>query len=35
MNTIRARAEAGEDSFLISDPRFVDMLKKVGLPPLN
>jgi serine/threonine protein kinase/Tfp pilus assembly protein PilF len=35
MNTIRARAEAGLDSFLISDPRFADMLKKVGLPPLN
>jgi TolB-like protein/lipoprotein NlpI len=35
MNTVRARAEAGLDSFSTSDPRFADLLKKIGLPPLN
>ena len=33
MDCIRARAVL--DSFWASDPRFADMLKKVGLPPLN
>jgi predicted Zn-dependent protease len=35
MNTVRARAEVGLDSFSTSDPRFADMLKKIGLPSLN
>jgi serine/threonine protein kinase/lipoprotein NlpI len=35
MNNIRTRADSGQDSFPASDPRFADMLKKVGLPPLN
>ena len=35
MDDLRARAEAELDSFWTSDPRFADMLKKVGLPPLN
>ena len=35
MDDLRARAEAELDSFSTSDPRFADMLKKIGLPPLN
>ena len=35
MDDLRARAEAELDSFWISDPRFAELLKKVGLPPLN
>ncbi|HKV61717.1 MAG TPA: tetratricopeptide repeat protein, partial [Candidatus Acidoferrum sp.] len=33
MNTIRARTEV--DSMWATDPRFAELLKKVGLPPLN
>jgi serine/threonine protein kinase/Tfp pilus assembly protein PilF len=33
MAAIRARADV--DSFWATDPRFADLLKKVGLPPLN
>jgi non-specific serine/threonine protein kinase len=33
MDAIRARADV--DSFWIDDPRFVELLKKIGLPPLN
>jgi serine/threonine protein kinase/Tfp pilus assembly protein PilF len=33
MNTIRSRTEV--DSMWASDPRFAELLKKIGLPPLN
>ncbi len=33
MDTIRARADV--DSYWTEDPRFVELLKKIGLPPLN
>ncbi len=33
MDTIRARADV--DSYGTTDPRFAELLKKVGLPPLN
>jgi len=33
LNTIRARTEV--DSMWATDPRFAELLKKIGLPPLN
>jgi Tfp pilus assembly protein PilF len=33
MDVIRARADG--DSFWTADPRFAELLKKIGLPPLN
>jgi TolB-like protein/Tfp pilus assembly protein PilF/tRNA A-37 threonylcarbamoyl transferase component Bud32 len=33
MDQIRARADV--DSYWTTDPRFVELLKKIGLPPLN
>jgi TolB-like protein/Tfp pilus assembly protein PilF len=33
MNTIRSRTEV--DSMWATDPRFAELLKKIGLPPLN
>ena len=33
MDAIRARADG--DSFWTADPRFAELLKKIGLPPLN
>ena len=33
MDTIRARTEV--DSMWATDPRFAELLKKIGLPPLN
>jgi len=33
MDTVRARADV--DSYWTADPRFAELLKKIGLPPLN
>ncbi|HXX23611.1 MAG TPA: tetratricopeptide repeat protein, partial [Terriglobia bacterium] len=35
MYSVRSRAHEGLESAWIPDPRFAQMLKKIGLPPLN